>query len=543
MKKRHLIPLLLVVGSLSVSGCSFFNIISIDSSIPEPSSESHTSSHSGTEGTSTEPTSEPAYTKKQVTYTMKDLANRSIYNFSVTPSVGNPKILVVPIWFSNSSDFVSAQEKNEILLKLNKAIFGTSEDTGWHSVSSYYLEESYGLCNISGSVADWYTTNKSYSQINSTSLTIDVVNYAVSNWKSSHSSEVKNYDSDGDGYLDGVIAIYAGPNSNNYTGSNKNENMWAYTSWTDNARNTNDPTVKNFIWASYDFMDQYKSTGVLIDTHTYIHETGHLLGIDDYYDYNRSNLRYDALWAGGFSMQDYNVGGHDPYSKLVYGWVEPYVPTKTCTITIRPFESTGDVVLLSPNFTGSPFDEYLLFELYTPTGVNQLDATHVYNGTYSHLVNGYGIRLWHVDSRLLQITNSSTRSDGTYYPNNYTITTEIESGKRYSVGPTNTTYVSPASSYNGYASKASELRSYKLLDLIRRNDTSGFSRGEFLDTRHLFRTGDSFNINRYSDYFINSTGSLIYSKNLFNNDEALNWSVSFDEVTLTSATITFTYNG
>ena len=52
--------------------------------------------------------------------------------------------------------------------------------------------------------------------------------------------------------------------------------------------------------------------------------------------------------SGCFSMQDYNVGGHDPYSMMALGWVKPYIPTDSCEIKIKPFQTNHDLILLTP---------------------------------------------------------------------------------------------------------------------------------------------------------------------------------------------------
>jgi len=57
-----------------------------------------------------------------------------------------------------------------------------------------------------------------------------------------------------------------------------------------------------------------------IDAHMLVHETGHMLGLEDYYSY--SGLENPC---GGVDMMDLNVGDHDAYSKMVLGWVNPYV--------------------------------------------------------------------------------------------------------------------------------------------------------------------------------------------------------------------------
>ena len=64
------------------------------------------------------------------------------------------------------------------------------------------------------------------------------------------------------------------------------------------------------MWVSYDFVnDKYLDfyNYNKLDTHTFVHESGHLLGLNDYYCYDTENT-WDP--AGVLDMQSYNVGDH-----------------------------------------------------------------------------------------------------------------------------------------------------------------------------------------------------------------------------------------
>lgn len=90
---------------------------------------------------------------------------------------------------------------------------------------------------------------------------------------------------------------------------------------------------------------------------------------------------------------DYNVGDHNPFSKILMGWVTPYVVTNTTKINLSSFGQTGGCILLIDEFS-SIYDEYYLIDLYTPDGLNKLEAGN--NGLFSIS----GIRIYHVDARL-----------------------------------------------------------------------------------------------------------------------------------------------
>lgn len=502
--KRKVFALLTIVSSLALSGCSFFNFVNhSESSTDEPWSGE----------------------KQQLSYSSNDLSKNHYYDVAYMPSTGNPKLLVLPIAFKDSDKYINDEKKEEILSRLNLLAFGSNEETGWYSISSFYEAESFGACVIQGEVAPWYESNYYYESVNSTEITNNVVKAAYNNWKANNPDRVKDFDSNGDGYIDGVLAIYGGPDYKNATGrARNNTNMWAYTSWLETDSNVETPNANVYIWASYDFMDADNSHDLYVDGHTYIHEMGHVFGLDDYYDYADT----DDVWAGGFSMQDYNVGGHDPYSLMTLGWIKPYVPTETATITIKPFESSGDVILLSPDFSAnSPYDEYVLIEYYKPTGTNERDSQYQYMNKYPLGPDKEGIRIWHIDSRLIKFKDKRSAKSK---QNQYEIVNTITPGDGYYVvGCTNTTYMRDGST-DGYCSILPELRSYRLVELIRKGDYTASKTNEYINNSYLFKSGDMFSLTKYSGYFRNGSK--------FDNGSRFNWQVTVNSINSEFATIT-----
>ena len=63
--------------------------------------------------------------------------------------------------------------------------------------------------------------------------------------------------------------------------SDSSSYLWAVTSWSSNIEHIN-----NFSYASFGFMfDGTTKNGIQLDAHTFIHETGHQMGLDDYYSF------------------------------------------------------------------------------------------------------------------------------------------------------------------------------------------------------------------------------------------------------------------
>ena len=530
----------------SYSGGSSTHSSSAASSSMSSSSKSSSSSSSSS---SAQPVTNPISSYK-AKYDYMDFMEHNVYPLSSTPCVGSAHLLVIPVWFNDSSSFIASSKKEHIRDEIRKAYFGTNEETGWRSVKTFYEEESHGALSLSGTVSSWYEVSNSYtyygSENSSGTKTSSLVKNAT-NWyfTNNPSDSRKNYDKDGDGYLDGVMLIYGAPD---YSALNKSnyDNLWAYCYWLQETtqKNVNKPGPNVFFWASYDFMysrgDAYFHTNVAssiygsgdtqhcsVDAHTYIHEMGHMFGLEDYYDY--SNNGYDP--AGGFSMQDHNVGGHDPFSAFALGWGEAYAPTSTMTINLKPFTSSGEMILLSNATTSgsrSPFDEYLLLEFYTPTGLNKFDTDYLYCGSGPQGASASGIRLWHVDARLAwytnvnpnaapSITNDPTKSGGTVTMG---MSNTYSDGTQYTEG-----YLSPLGSsyYN-----------YNVLQMIRNNTTLNYkpTTGKGLSNEHLFRTGETFTMSKYSKQFVNS-GKL-------NTNQALNFSFTVNNISSEYASITVT---
>ncbi len=145
-----------------------------------------------------------------------------------------------------------------------------------------------------------------------------------------------------------------------------------------------------------------------LDAHTYIHETGHLLGLKDYY----STLSpYDSP-LGCVDMMDNNIGDHSAFTKFSLGWSKPIVVKEEKTITLPSFEESGDFILLTnDNFNGTPFDEYFTIEYITPTGLNKEDYSSPYKGNGLQGYSKGGVRISHIDNRAI---NSSARYESDY---------------------------------------------------------------------------------------------------------------------------------
>ncbi|HOH17888.1 MAG TPA: hypothetical protein PK087_01055 [Bacilli bacterium] len=330
------------------------------------------------------------------------------------PSLNDVHALIIPVEFADYS-FTQVD-----LERLELAFFGTAAETGWESVQSYYQQSSYGKLQFNGTVLPPFQTHRLasyYSRLFKKGIDADyeIVKAALEYYDSQ--IDYSEYDRNNDGYIDALYFIYAAPV--NFKGSwfslNNVDLWWAYVYQylSDDYEYYDGVEANYYLWAGLDFINEplidegNNKQMIPINASTYIHETGHMFGLDDYYDYNEFKGPDGGL--GGADMMDYTVGDHNPFSKIILGWTTPLVVTEeSVTVTLRPFSESGDVIMINPSWENSYFDEYLLIDFYVPSFLNEAHAG--YRGLFSES----GIRIFHVDATADPKQGSPQNENGYY---------------------------------------------------------------------------------------------------------------------------------
>ncbi len=311
----------------------------------------------------------------------------------VMPSLGEQRLLVIPVDFSNKVCSSLKFGCETTRAQISNAFFGIDKKNTFYSVASYYNTASFGKLHIRGKVADWYHSNYNVEDIDENRNLVDEIVQNAVNYYKLNNNDIKDFDTNSDGFIDGVALIYA------TEFEEKNTSFWAYESSVANTPNLENPEPRSYFWASYSFMNANNKLSK-VDAHTYIHETGHLLGLSDYYSTDDAQIFRPM---GGMDMMDYNIGDHNVFSKMLLNWTCPYVVTDSAEITIKPSYLNGDCILIpTENWNGSAMDEYLLIELYTPQGVNRNDSRLKYSDGENEfsLMKKAGIKMYHVDARV-----------------------------------------------------------------------------------------------------------------------------------------------
>lgn len=424
--------------------------------------------------------------------------NQETYH-SITPlkTKGSAKILAVPIWFTDSSSFINENkvdekglnQKEQIREDIRTMLIGEDYEIGWKSLRNYYYEESNGEFVFDATVASWYNdthSSKYYTREatdihNPSYLAEDVISWYFNN---NPSDDFSNYDIDNDGHIDSLILFYG----SNYHGSDD----WSRAFCSLGHKNN---VASNFIFISA--LNMYNLSGMkdldtqlntndlsdltggdILSSRTTIHEMGHMFGAFDLYDEESSGKSISDpdrnSPAGYFTMQDGNIGGHDPAQMMMFGWSKPYVfdssnyqVGREIEITINDAQDSNDVVLLTNNWDNDNeiFSEYLVFDLYTPTGLNEYDAHR-----FDYLgANDTGIRLYHVNAeRFLETTCVFKHSNDTQ-----------SSGD-----------------------------DYDFVHYIRNDKTVGYKTNQIASGSTFFKAGDIFDMQDYKTQFYKADGKL-----------------------------------
>jgi hypothetical protein len=177
---------------------------------------------------------------------------------------------------------------------------------------------------------------------------------------------------------------------------------WAYRYWniyTDDSGNYyeyDNVSANDYMWASYKFLlESFEDSSIYdennMNTYTYIHEFGHVLGSDDYYDTANKNSP-----LSGCDIMDYMIGDHNAYTKFNYGWLSTsrlVVAEESVTLTLEDFSKNGDSIIIANNWDDAlgAYQEYYILTYYRNTGLN--------GGEFGYFQND-GVVMYHINASL-----------------------------------------------------------------------------------------------------------------------------------------------
>ena len=322
--------------------------------------------------------------------------------FGGCPTTGSPAVLVIPVEFSD----VTAESKGYSTDVLKNA-FEKGGEVDYYSVYDYYFISSYGQLTLDITVLDeWfcpqydslYYYEATYNQDGEEVMIGDqlIIDEALDYLDDF--MDLSQFDSDNNGIIDSIVLV-------NTLEVGEEDFYWAFRYWNYYFDENGDYYVyddvraNDYIWASYQFIYETfdEEENVIYDenvrnTYTFIHEFGHVLGADDYYDYAYINSPLD-----GSDIMDYMTGDHNAYTKFNFGWLTTsrlVVTDGSVTLTLEDFSKNGDTIIIANNWDEKlgVYQEYYVLVYYTNNVLNAGD----YYGYFSR----DGVVVYHVNSSI-----------------------------------------------------------------------------------------------------------------------------------------------
>lgn len=318
------------------------------------------------------------------------------------PTTGTPKMLTVLIAFPDQLPPANPTVAN---IALNTYGVGSAEAQGsfapLESLNRYYFRASEGLLNIGGNVLPWYTMPNNRSTYTPAddrpdpAVIFTMLKAALQ--ANDAAQDFSQYDNDGDGDIDMINIIWTGP-----------KGAWASFWWGYKSTFLGVPgvsttlfdgkTASDFTWEWLDFRGAGNAD---YNPHVLIHETGHSLGLPDYYDYV-AGVGPDG-GVGGLDMMDANQGNHNAFSRWMLDWISPKI-VGSGTPTLETLNASGNTslvgnkaVVVFPNAASNPFGEFFVVENRQRVGN---DAVNGAITGYPYQLPSDGLMIWHVDGTL-----------------------------------------------------------------------------------------------------------------------------------------------
>jgi M6 family metalloprotease-like protein len=284
-----------------------------------------------------------------------------------------------------------------------------------YTVRTFYEEMSQGLFSVQGVVIGWIALDSSDSWYAGggtcdglcfSAHIAQLIREAVT--KAGPTVDWSQFDSDGDGVVDLVWLIQPKPGAEcGYSGD-----IWAhrfyYSGWTGAPLATQSPARNGGTVTIDDYTIQSGVGGVVnngssiagcdpsqpMPPGTIAHETGHGLGLPDFYDTNPADQdnsegigEWGLMGSGNWARQG-SPAHMEAFSLAQLGWVTVAPVTTSRTYHLGPVETADSVLLLRPT-VANPRGEYFLLE--NRQGLLADTAMIAKHG-------GGGLLVWHVDS-------------------------------------------------------------------------------------------------------------------------------------------------
>jgi len=193
----------------------------------------------------------------------------------------------------------------------------------------------------------------------------------------------KDYDLDGDGYVDNVFVFYAGYGEASY---GSDDTVWphqwnltsAKLSLTLDGVRINKYACSNELELDASRKPQPDGIG------TFVHEFSHVLGLPDLYATNTNGYWTPGSWSildqGSYNNDSRTPPAYSIYERNALGWIDPIVIDRAETITLEDINRSNQGCLIATDNK----NEFFLLENRQQEG-------------WDKYIPGHGLLVWHID--------------------------------------------------------------------------------------------------------------------------------------------------
>lgn len=298
------------------------------------------------------------------------------------PTKGTPKMFILLIDFSD----YPADPVNTVAA-IDSQVFGDGgglQAAPYESLKGFYYRSSYGQLTLTGNVLAYYRPSYTRASMGDNPTDAQRENLIKEALLAQAGHDFSQYDNNGDGKIDYFSVLWTGPDNGwaNF--------WWAYqTSWSETPSPVlSGKTLDKYVW-QWVSNAAYPTRNVPhFDPWILIHETGHALGLPDYYDYDASVGPVGGV--GGLDIMDANKGDHNCFSKWLLDWITPTIYTSGRTgVALHAAGSAPEAAVVMDANPGGAFGEFFMVQ-------NRQRVQNDANADYP----ADGLLIWHVDSRL-----------------------------------------------------------------------------------------------------------------------------------------------